>query len=102
MKSSIFFIIGSLLLLFIVVSADDNDDECLICDAMVGAAVAVCQEFDTCRTLMFYLCILSISVSLFAFIFGGPRVRRKMLRDIPSKRSLAATTGGYSLTRMFM
>ena len=67
---------------------DDNDDECLMCDAMVGAAVAVCQEFDTCRKLMFYLCIISISVSLFAFIFGGPRARRKMI-------NLAADEGVY-------
>tara|TARA_Y100000389_G_C17188936_1_gene377841 strand:- start:273 stop:485 length:213 start_codon:yes stop_codon:yes gene_type:complete len=29
-------------------------------------------------------------------IFGGPRARRKMLKDIPSKRSLVATAGGHS------
>ena len=58
------FIIGSLLFLFFVVSADDNDDECLICDAMVGAAVAVCQEHDACRAFMSYLCVVILFISL--------------------------------------
>jgi hypothetical protein len=46
MKSNIFWIMGSLLFLFTIVIADDNDEECLLCDAMVGAAVAVSYRIN--------------------------------------------------------
>lgn len=102
MKSNICFIIGSLLFLFIVVSADDNDDECLICDAMIGAAVAVCQEHDACRAFMSYLFVAILFISLLTFILGEPETRRRMINDIPSSRRVAAAAGGYGMTRMFM
>ena len=100
-KKNIFWMMGILFLIFpTIVKADD--EECLLCDAMVGVAVAVCEEFSACRSFMVLVGITVIIFSLIMFIFGGEETRREMWENAPSYRSMGSTAGGYGLTRAFL
>ena len=100
-KTNIFWLFVIILLsLPSIVKADD--EECLLCDAMVGVAVAVCEEFSACRSFMVFLGLTVIIFSLIMFIFGGEETRREMWENAPSYRSMGSTAGGYGLTRAFL
>ena len=78
------------------------DEECLICDAMVGVAVAVCEEFSTCITFMLFIGMIVIFFFLVMCIFGGSETRRDMWYSAPPYKSVGSTAGGYGLTRAFL
>lgn len=85
----------------IIVKADD-DEECLLCDAMVGIAVAVCEEIPSCRTFMGFTAMIVIFVSFLMCIFGGAETRRDMWENTPSYKRLGSTVGGYTIAKAFL
>ena len=101
-KTNIFWMMGFLFLILPTIVKADDDEECLLCDAMVGMAVAVCEEFSTCRSFMLFLGIIVIIVSTLMFIFGGQETRREMWDNAPSYRSMGSTALGYGVGRAFL
>jgi hypothetical protein len=98
-KNIIFCIFGIIFLSLTTIVKAEDEEECLLCDAAVGMAVAVCEEFSACRSFMLLMGIGFLFVSLMMCIFGGEDTRRDMWDNCPSYRTIGATAGGYSLTR---
>ena len=102
MKTPSFFYVFCFLLLVLPCTASTEDDECLLCDAMVGAAVAVCEEFSACRAFMLYMGVAGFVVVALMFITGGSETRRELWHSAPSWRGAACAAGGYGVTKAFL
>jgi hypothetical protein len=76
-----------------------DDQECLLCDMAIGAAVAVCEGFATCRAFMFVVGAVAIFISVLMCICGGSETRQGMWSSTPSYRRVGATALGYGLGR---
>ena len=98
-KKNMFWMLAIICLSLTTIVKADDEEECLLCDAAVGMAVAVCEEFSACRSFMLLMGIGFLFVSLMMCIFGGEDTRRDMWDNCPSYRTIGATAGGYSLTR---
>ena len=98
MKTTSFFYVFCFLLVLPCTAAKE-DDECLLCDAMVGAAVAVCEEFSACRAFMLYMGMAAFVVVALMCIAGGSETRRELWHSAPSWRGAACAAGGYSVTK---
>lgn len=97
-KTKIFCTLMVLIIMTRTVQAED-DDECLLCDAAIGAAMAVCETNDTCNSLLSILAILGLCVLLIQCICGDDEDRDEIWDSIPSQNSFVATGSGYGLTR---
>ena len=96
----IFWLVGLLFLIAIpVAKAFDDDDECILCDVAAGMAVAMCEEFAACRTLLNILTLTSIALALIGCICGGPRGRSEIWEKSPSLKNIGRSTIGYGLGR---
>lgn len=98
-KTNMFWMLAIICLSLTTIVKADDEKECLLCDAAVGMAIAVCEEFSACRSFMLFMGIGILFVSLIMFIFGGADTRRDMWDSCPSYRTIGATAGGYGLTR---
>lgn len=101
-KKNIFWMMGIIFLILPTIVKADDDEECLLCDAMVGVTVAVCEEFSACRSFMLLTGMIVIFFSLLMCIFGGEDTRRDMWDSAPSYRSMGSTAAGYGVTRAFL
>ena len=96
----IFWLVGLLFSIVIpVVKAFDDDDECIMCDVAAGMAVAMCEEFAACRTLLNILTLTFIAFALIGCICGGPRARSEMWEKSPSLKNIGGSALGYGLGR---
>lgn len=101
-KKNIFWMFGFIFLITSTIVKADDDEECILCEVMVGVAIAICEEFAVCRTFMLFTGIILILVSLLMWCFGEKEIRRDMWNSSPSYRSIGSTAVGYSLTRAFL
>ena len=77
-------------------------DECDECNILVGAAVAVCEEFAACRMIMFFGTVMFLVIIFFMCITGDKESRRNIWESLPSSRKMAGWTGGYFGTRQLL
>ena len=102
-KTNIFWFIGILFLILpTIAKAASDDDECLLCDAAIGASIAICESFAACKAFMGFVGGIVLVTGLLMCICGGAETRRDMWSNTPSYRRIGATAGGYGLGRAFM
>ena len=71
--TNITWILGLIFLILPTIVKATDDDECLLCDAAAGAAIAICEQFATCRALMTIFTITCVFVTIIACIYGLAR-----------------------------
>ena len=85
-----------------LIKAAADEEECLLCDVAIGAAIAVCDEFATCRAFMLVIGAGALFIGLLMCICGGPDTRRDMCGNTPSYRRVGSTAAGYGLGKIFL
>ena len=103
-KTTVIYFIGFIILLVpSLVKADNADDEeCIICDMLIGAAIAVCETDETCNSFMTIVSIMAICVSILSCIFGDEETRDEIWDNVPSGKQSASMGVGYGLARAYM
>tara|TARA_B100000795_G_C22559383_1_gene345701 strand:+ start:174 stop:482 length:309 start_codon:yes stop_codon:yes gene_type:complete len=99
-KKKLSYIIGLLILLPLLVYAEE--EECLLCDAIIGASIAVCQSFPTCNLILSIFSITFFFIGSIAFCCGSDDYRSSSYESRPSGRSAVAGTAGYMVGRMLV
>lgn len=108
----IFLILGFLITL--ARASESDDEECLICDFIVGVAVAACESNSTCshimNTITLVLIITVVVFSTVSFCTMSSNERSNCLRDCwnnrPSagrvaRRGIAGGAGYYTGRAIF-
>lgn len=101
-KTTILWLAGILFLILPKIVRAEDDEECDLCNIAAGAAIAICDEFEACRTLMSFVVMLFIFVSLLTCLCGGPEDRRDFWDSMPSGRGAVAGAGGYFAARALL
>ena len=81
---------------------DDDDDECVLCDVLIGAAIAVCQTNETCDGLITIIGLISICILIIGCICGDNEERDEIWDSLPSARKTASIGTGYGLMKACM
>lgn len=99
--NKIFLILGFVMALICVVNAEDDDDECLVCEFIVGAAIAACQSYETCNNILGIITIVIIIVGSISYCLSDSKdqyYEKPSCKSI-SKRCIAAGAGyGFGKT----
>ena len=102
-KTTAIYFIGLIILLVpSLIKAENDDEECIICDMLIGAAVAVCETDETCNSFMTIVAIMAICVSILSCIFGDEDTRDEIWDNVPSGKQSVSMGIGYGLASAYM
>lgn len=105
-NKNIYWIIGMIYIIFPdmvnAATKKKDNDECLLCDVAIGIGVAICDEIPACQAFLTIASVIILFTAVILFICGGKDVRREMMNELPSCKSLAATSAGYGATKLVL
>ena len=102
-KTKFIFVVGIIILILPhFIRADEDDDECVLCDVLIGAAMAICETNENCNAIMTIVGLVSICILMLGCICGDDEARDEIWDSFPSARKTASIGAGYGLAKACM
>tara|TARA_Y100000389_G_scaffold180234_1_gene194904 strand:+ start:695 stop:1015 length:321 start_codon:yes stop_codon:yes gene_type:complete len=102
-KTKFILVVGFIILnLPHFIRADEDDDECVLCDVLIGTAMAICETNESCNAIMTIVALISICILILGCICGDDEARDEIWDSFPSARKTASIGAGYGLAKACM